>query len=1108
MDDQEISLNESLNTVKVQEAQMKRCLDTDSLMEALKSASTMLSELRTSSLSPKNYYKLYMAAFDSLRFLSAYLYDAHTQGRHHLADLYELVQYCGNIVPRLYLMITVGSVYMSIPDAPIKEIMKDVMEMSRGVQHPTRGLFLRHYLSGATRDYLPVGSGSGPGGNLQDSIGFVLTNFIEMNKLWVRLQHQGHSREREKREAERRELRILVGTNLVRLSQLEGVGLEMYRRIILPSILEQVVNCKDVIAQEYLMEVVIQVFPDEFHLRTLGHFLSACAQLHPKVNIKAIVIALIDRLASYAAREAENDSPEEVRRQEEEAGRRLKEKMGRMRKQAGAVWEEVEKEDEKRKASEAAANGRSNGGESSFKPTDTSAPGMPNVATHSSAEPEAAGSNSVPDGMEDNAWGDDSDGPSRDNGKDSQIQDEAGDSVQQSSGREMQSSFPSAAPQGTAEDNPPKEGDAQPNDVQSKTVEERAEEQSGPESKPAAEPQVKKFRGIPEDVRLFEVFWEQIVRLIRARPDLSLQDVTALLVSLVNLSLSCYPDRLEYVDQVLGFASSIVQEQEALIQAQGQGQAQAQSVALDLRSPATSNNLAALLLAPVNSYTSALTLLALPSYALLLATQPHHTRKTVATAVVGSVLKNETILSTPEDVDGILDLCTTLVKDHREGLGPGGYGGPQDVRSHGQQSYGYYDSRGNFVRSRQAQMQAHDLEEIAEEQGWLARLIHLFRVEDDPARQAAESLDNGKSTGAQVGSLEVQFSLLQAARKHFVDGGPMRIRHTLPPLVVSAIKLARRYKVSQASEPEWESKMTTLYKFVHQVISILYNKVESSEICLRLFLMAAQSADEAEFEELSYDFYVQAFTIYEESISESRSQLNAVGMIVSSLHVSRVFGLDNYDRLITKAALHGAKLLKKPHQAGAVLMASHLWWQVESAGRPTSKEKPLLKDGKRVLECLQKSLRIANSCIDDRSTVEISCSALDQYIYYFGQGVEEVQPKHLTSLIDLVASSLMNLSSSDASTNPPSSHTPSNLYETGGHPIENCKRQFRAQLTLVKRKKEAQMIAAAAADIDIDDNGEAKDDGKNKKEKDAKTTEREPDWAAISVAEAAQKFGV
>ena len=58
-------------------------------------------------------------------------------------------------------MITVGTVYMSIPDAPVKEIMKDMMEMTRGVQHPTRGLFLRHYLSGMTRDHLPIGLAPG-----------------------------------------------------------------------------------------------------------------------------------------------------------------------------------------------------------------------------------------------------------------------------------------------------------------------------------------------------------------------------------------------------------------------------------------------------------------------------------------------------------------------------------------------------------------------------------------------------------------------------------------------------------------------------------------------------------------------------------------------------------------------------------------------------------------------------------------------------------------------------------------------------------------------------------------------------------------------------------
>lgn len=91
-------------------------------------------------------------------------------------------------------------------------------------------------------------------------------------------------------------------------------------------------------------------------------------------------------------------------------------------------------------------------------------------------------------------------------------------------------------------------------------------------------------------------------------------------------------------------------------------------------------------------------------------------------------------------------------------------------------------------------------------------------------------------------------------------------------------------------------------------------------------------------EELAYEFYVQAFVIYEESISESRAQLQAITIIIRTLQSARVFGPDNYDTLITKAALHGNRLLKKPQQATAVLSASHLWWQNEMPGRKGRKD--------------------------------------------------------------------------------------------------------------------------------------------------------------------------
>jgi vacuolar protein sorting-associated protein 35 len=73
--------------------------------------------------------------------------------------------------------------------------------------------------------------------------------------------------------------------------------------------------------------VITQVFPDEYHLHTLDQMLSAIARLNPHVNMKAIVIGLMDRLSSYAARESEAESPDERRKTEEEATAKLLEKM-------------------------------------------------------------------------------------------------------------------------------------------------------------------------------------------------------------------------------------------------------------------------------------------------------------------------------------------------------------------------------------------------------------------------------------------------------------------------------------------------------------------------------------------------------------------------------------------------------------------------------------------------------------------------------------------------------------------------------------------------------------------------------------------------------------
>ena len=121
-----------------------------------------------------------------------------------------------------------------------------------------------------------------------------------MNKLWVRMQHQGTARDKDKREAERQQLQDLVGRNLTYLSQLDGLDFELYSSRVLPRVLEQVTTCKDGIAQQYLMQCIIQGFPDAFHLGTMDSLLAALPELQPEVKVHAVMASFMDRLAKYA----------------------------------------------------------------------------------------------------------------------------------------------------------------------------------------------------------------------------------------------------------------------------------------------------------------------------------------------------------------------------------------------------------------------------------------------------------------------------------------------------------------------------------------------------------------------------------------------------------------------------------------------------------------------------------------------------------------------------------------------------------------------------------------------------------------------------------------
>ncbi|KAF0740953.1 hypothetical protein AaE_008711, partial [Aphanomyces astaci] len=293
-EEQEALLSEASTSVRQSAFYMKRAMDAGTteadIAVVLKHAADFLRELRTSLLSPKNYYELYMLVVDELRELSGYVDTLRSSV--NLRTLYEQVQQSGNIVPRLYLLVTVGTVFMRHDASVTKDILNDLVEMVKGVQYAQRGLFLRHYLVVSVKEHLG-------GVDIADAVSFLLQNWDETIQLWIRMQHQSNIKDKKQREKERQELKTLVGTSLVRLSQHDDVTTSLYTTTLLPKILAIVVKARDKIAQEYLTDCLIQVFPDEFHLDSIQLFLDAMANLHPQVDISEPVVALLTRLAKY-----------------------------------------------------------------------------------------------------------------------------------------------------------------------------------------------------------------------------------------------------------------------------------------------------------------------------------------------------------------------------------------------------------------------------------------------------------------------------------------------------------------------------------------------------------------------------------------------------------------------------------------------------------------------------------------------------------------------------------------------------------------------------------------------------------------------------------------
>ncbi|PVV00432.1 hypothetical protein BB560_005185 [Smittium megazygosporum] len=621
-------------------------------MEALKHCSNILNQLRISSLSPKDYSELFFSVFDSLQTLIPFLKDLHRSGKQNLADLYELVQYAGSVVTRLYLMITVGSAYISLysvpsegssstpsEDIPVKEVLYDMLEMTRGVQHPLRGLFLRDV------------------GNIDDSINFLLSNFTEMNKLWVRMQHQGLSRDRTRREEERHDLQTLVGSNLLRLSLLEGVSQTKYHDVILPSMLSQIVSCKDALAQEYLMEATVQAFSDEYHLETLGMLVSTLSKLHPKVAVCKILSSLVERVTLYFSQNkvvsvhplvSDNyESTPNVHKSPNLANEKqhpIEDKMPSL---------SINPKDNKTTV-ESESNSVVSNPENESLPDDSNKTPKSSKSPDQSTNTEPASSEINHDSSQSTEKLDDSENSVKEDGL---AAEDLKNPSQNPTINSVSTDYPSLdSAQESSSSNSPLASAVGPISSTPKDLKDKV---SIPTEKISTEKSVintnlnQNYEGASEkssfskqpkklEISILLEFWDHVEKLILIRSDLPLSEILSVCNVMLKMALLCAPESIDFANTILDFASHQIESKQSTT----------------VENPSiVSKNILTLLITPLRVYANPLGVLDLIKYKTLLDIQPIKIRKNLSIAFITLLLQREIVISDYKTASTILSLC-------------------------------------------------------------------------------------------------------------------------------------------------------------------------------------------------------------------------------------------------------------------------------------------------------------------------------------------------------------------------------------------------------------------------------------------------------------------
>ena len=270
---------------------------------------------------------------------------------------------------------------------------------------------------------------------------------------------------------------------------------------------------------------------------------------------------------------------------------------------------------------------------------------------------------------------------------------------------------------------------------------------------------------------------------------------------------------------------------------------------------------------------------------------------------------------------------------------------------------------------------------------------------------------------------ETTFQIYEELKNIFVNGGEKRKKVTLPALANCIILFCHRlsiaydnknnliseekkknnfvkesietYNISKIENGEAFYKlMIDIYKLLNEIISLI--KENWPEVALKLYLVSASQvnsilSEKNNFEEACASFMNGALNIFNEGKYDINHKYFLLSQICGYLVNFTILSKENLENIIKVLMDTGNKMTKRGDQFNTMIDIGQIYYIV-------------LKDGKKVLDCINKARKFANFAMTNPQNLNLYVDLLNKFLYFIDVENEIVTIKadQIDEMIELI----------------------------------------------------------------------------------------------------------